>query len=276
MNNRKLFQIGDVAKMFHLSVGTLRHYEQVGLLSPEYTDPDSGYRYYSVRQFEMLTTIRYLRALDMSLPDIQEFLKNRDTDVIVDKLRAQQRIIETKQAELSIINRKLENRIKQIENAGNSEIDKIEIVRLPAFRDVIVRDLVRWNSYLFLEPSIRQIELDQDVPVSFLGKVGVGVSEENLISEKYDSYDLVFLTLDKEDEYEGDTVMTPSHDYARVRFNGSHGRAPEYYEKLLLFIKENNFEVCGSSREVTLIDNCITNDEKKFITEISIPITDKK
>lgn len=276
MNNRKLFQIGDVAKMFHLSVGTLRHYEQVGLLIPEYTDPDSGYRYYSVRQFEMLTTIRYLRALDMSLPDIQEFLKNRDTDVIVDKLRAQQRIIETKQAELSIINRKLENRIKQIENAGNSEIDKIEIVRLPAFRDVIVRDLVRWNSYLFLEPSIRQIELDQDVPVSFLGKVGVGVSEENLISEKYDSYDLVFLTLDKEDEYEGDTVMIPSHDYARVRFNGSHGRAPEYYEKLLLFIKENNLEVCGSSREVTLIDNCITNDEKKFITEISIPITDKK
>lgn len=276
MNDRKLFQIGDVAKMFHLSVGTLRHYEQVGLLSPEYTDPDSGYRYYSVRQFEMLTTIRYLRALDMSLPDIQEFLKNRDTDVIVEKLRAQQRIIEAKQAELSIINRKLENRIKQIEDAGNSEIDKIEIVRLPAFRDVIVRDAVRWNSYLFLEPSIRRIEFNQDVPVSFLGKVGVGVSEENLISEKFDSYDLVFLTLEKEDEYEGDTVVTPSGDYVRVRFNGSHGRAPEYYEKLISFIKENSLKISGFSREVTLIDNCITNDEKKFITEISVPITDKK
>ena len=259
MNDRKLFQIGDVAKMFHLSVGTLRHYEQVGLLSPEYTDPDSGYRYYSVRQFEMLTTIRYLRALDMSLPDIQEFLKNRDTDVIVEKLRAQQRII-----------------IKQIEDAGNSEIDKIEIVRLPAFRDVIVRDAVRWNSYLFLEPSIRRIELNQDVPVSFLGKVGVGVSEENLISEKFDSYDLVFLTLEKEDEYEGDTVVTPSGDYVRVRFNGSHGRAPEYYEKLISFIKENSLKISGFSREITLIDNCITNDEKKFITEISVPITDKK
>ena len=46
MAERELFQIGEVAKMYHLSVGTLRHYEQVGLLKPEYTDPATGYRYY--------------------------------------------------------------------------------------------------------------------------------------------------------------------------------------------------------------------------------------
>lgn len=44
MENKKLFQIGDVAKMFHISVGSLRHYEQVGLLKPEYTDPETSYR----------------------------------------------------------------------------------------------------------------------------------------------------------------------------------------------------------------------------------------
>lgn len=31
LGNKKLFQIGDVAKMFHISVGSLRHYEQAGL-----------------------------------------------------------------------------------------------------------------------------------------------------------------------------------------------------------------------------------------------------
>ena len=43
-SNKKLFQIGDVAKMFHISVGSLRHYEQAGLLKPEYIDeiPDIG------------------------------------------------------------------------------------------------------------------------------------------------------------------------------------------------------------------------------------------
>ena len=77
MDKKELFQIGDVAKLFHLSVGTLRHYEKNGLLQPEYIDPQSGYRYYSTRQFECLNTIRYLRVLDMPLDQIGDFLKKR-------------------------------------------------------------------------------------------------------------------------------------------------------------------------------------------------------
>lgn len=73
MDKQKLFSIGDVAKLFHLSVSSLRHYEDVGLLIPEYTDPDSGYRYYGARQFEVLNSIRYLRALDMPLSEIADF-----------------------------------------------------------------------------------------------------------------------------------------------------------------------------------------------------------
>lgn len=45
-----LLRIGEVARLFNLSVGTLRHYEQMGLLDPAYTDPASGYRYYGARQ----------------------------------------------------------------------------------------------------------------------------------------------------------------------------------------------------------------------------------
>ena len=66
----QLFSIGEMAKIFHLSVSSLRHYEALGLVSPEYVDPSTNYRYYSVRQFEPLNTIRYLRALDMPLGEI--------------------------------------------------------------------------------------------------------------------------------------------------------------------------------------------------------------
>ena len=71
--NMKLLRIGDVARLFHLSVSSLRHYESLGLLTPEFVDPETGYRYYSVRQFEALNTIRYLRALDMPLDEIADF-----------------------------------------------------------------------------------------------------------------------------------------------------------------------------------------------------------
>ena len=49
----QLFSIGDVAKFFHLSVSSLRHYEALGLLTPERVDPNTGYRSYSIRQFEV-------------------------------------------------------------------------------------------------------------------------------------------------------------------------------------------------------------------------------
>jgi len=70
MEKSGLFQIGEVAKMFHISVGTLRHYEKSGLLQPEYTDNETGYRYYSTRQFECLNTIRYLiTMIDYGITD---------------------------------------------------------------------------------------------------------------------------------------------------------------------------------------------------------------
>lgn len=77
MSGGELFRIGEVARLFHLSVSTLRHYERLGLVTPERVDPDTGYRYYSARQFEALNTVRYLRALDMPLEEISDFVHNR-------------------------------------------------------------------------------------------------------------------------------------------------------------------------------------------------------
>ena len=45
MDRKGLFSIGEVSKLFHISVSSLRHYENVGLLHPEYTSPNTGYRY---------------------------------------------------------------------------------------------------------------------------------------------------------------------------------------------------------------------------------------
>ena len=56
-------------------------------------DPQTGYRYYSAKQFEVLNTIRYLRVLDMPLSQIADFLKNRDVDVIKEKLIQQKKLI---------------------------------------------------------------------------------------------------------------------------------------------------------------------------------------
>ena len=47
--------------------------------------------------FEVLNTIRYLRALDMPLTEIEDFLKNRDISKIEEKLVQQKKIVLEKQ-----------------------------------------------------------------------------------------------------------------------------------------------------------------------------------
>lgn len=140
MDMPKLFSIGDVAKLFHISVSSLRHYEDVGLLTPEHIDSDSGYRYYSIRQLEVLNTIRYLRVLDLPLSEIADFLGNRDVERIEEKLRQQKEAVIAKQAELKRIERKIDNRLRTIADAKNSEFDNVKLVHKEPCRIVWVRD----------------------------------------------------------------------------------------------------------------------------------------
>lgn len=216
----RLFRIGKVADMFNVSLGTLRHYERCGLLEPEYIDPRTGYRYYGAKQFEVLNTIRYLRVLDMPLTQIAEFLHNRDVHVIEDKLVAQKALIERKQHELEMVQRKIDHRLERLRDAEQSEFDVIRVVRQPACRIVWIRDSPKVDSYLGLEYSIRKLEQHQKDSLVFLGKVGVGIDKESLEQGGYADYGLVFLLLDDEDEYEGDTVALPETDCVRIRFRG--------------------------------------------------------
>ena len=108
MKQKKLFPIGEVSRMFHISVSCLRHYEAIGLLTPQYISPESGYRYYGAEQFEVLNTIRYLRALDMPLREIEDFLKNKDVDRMEEKLRQQKQAVLTKKQAFERIERKID------------------------------------------------------------------------------------------------------------------------------------------------------------------------
>ena len=272
MVERELFQIGEVAKMYHLSVGTLRHYEQVGLLKPEYTDPATGYRYYSVRQFEQLTNIRYLRALDMPLSEIKDFLQNRDIDRVEEKLRQQKRAVLQKQRELRRIQRKIDHRLNWLADAETAPLNTVSLVRLPACRVVWMDDPLRIDGSADMEAPIRKLDQSDAEAVVFLGKVGLGISAERLRRAETARYDGIFLLLDQEDLYTGETLRLPETLCVRLRFRGSHREAQPRYQTLLRYIDQHSLRITGFSREITLIDYGVTSDPDKFVTEICIPV----
>ena len=52
-------------------------YDEIGLFQPVAVNPENGYRYYNYHQSSILETILLLRELDVSVNEIQEFMKNR-------------------------------------------------------------------------------------------------------------------------------------------------------------------------------------------------------
>ncbi|MEH7531769.1 MerR family DNA-binding transcriptional regulator, partial [Priestia megaterium] len=47
-----------MAKLRGVTTETLRHYDRIGLFKPFYVDENTGYRYYSIFQYEVLGTIK--------------------------------------------------------------------------------------------------------------------------------------------------------------------------------------------------------------------------
>jgi DNA-binding transcriptional MerR regulator len=72
--------IGDFSRVTHLSVKTLRHYHDAGLLEPDQVDPHSGYRYYTTTQIPTAQVIRRFRDLGMPVREVGEVLATTDPE----------------------------------------------------------------------------------------------------------------------------------------------------------------------------------------------------
>jgi DNA-binding transcriptional MerR regulator len=72
-----VMQIGEVAARVGLSLRTIRHYDQVGLVVPSERSV-GGFRLYSEADVERLSFIKTLRPLDFTLEQMRDLLDTID------------------------------------------------------------------------------------------------------------------------------------------------------------------------------------------------------
>lgn len=132
-----LVKIGDFSRLGRVSVVTLRHYDDLGLLTPAHTDPDSGYRYYAVEQLTRLHRILALKELGFSLEQIAQLLP---ADVSADQMREMllqkraeiEREVLAQRARLADV----EARLQHIESEGSGPA--CEVVLRPVAPQIVV------------------------------------------------------------------------------------------------------------------------------------------
>lgn len=117
-----MFRIGEFAQIAQVSGRQLRFYDQLGLLRPAHTDPQTGYRYYSIRQLPQLNSIIALKGLGLSLEQIGAMLKNEITAAELRGMLTMKRAqIEQSLREEEVHLRHIESRIAQIDRQGRIE-----------------------------------------------------------------------------------------------------------------------------------------------------------
>ena len=86
MRSKTKLKIGEFSQLMQVTIKTLRHYEQKGLLIPDEVDEWTGYRYYSIEQMQKLQTIRDLQRLGFSLDEIKDLYDSYSCTPTIDQL----------------------------------------------------------------------------------------------------------------------------------------------------------------------------------------------
>ena len=123
-------KIGEFSRLSKVTVRALRHYEQIGLLVPEIVDRWTGYRYYTVGQFQKIQNICTLKTIGYSLEEIRDMMEDESHFPSVESL--EEKIVRCEQ-ELEVL--KERHRLLKAFVAShkkNHKMEKLHFESLPA------------------------------------------------------------------------------------------------------------------------------------------------
>ena len=138
-----MFRIGDFSKIAQVSGRLLRYYDEIGLLSPEFTDPQTGYRYYSARQLPRLNRILVLKELGLSLEQVARLLaRDTSTDEMRGMLALRKAQIEQSVQEEMERLRAVEARLEEIDAYGKVLEPDVVLKSIPTQRFLALREVL--------------------------------------------------------------------------------------------------------------------------------------
>ncbi|MEX0790718.1 MAG: MerR family transcriptional regulator, partial [Actinomycetota bacterium] len=71
-----MHQIGEAAESVGLSLRTIRHYEEIGLVPPS-GRTSGGFRLYTEEDIERLRLVKHMKPLDFSLEEMRDLVPER-------------------------------------------------------------------------------------------------------------------------------------------------------------------------------------------------------
>ena len=173
MEGKQSLSVGEVARLSGVTIRTLHHYDEIGLLSPSARSA-AGYRLYSDADVDRLQQILFYRELDFPLDEVKAIVDDPAMDV-VSHLRRQRELLQSRgervAAMVQAIDRALEARTMGREMSAE---EKLEIfLDLPHVASGKVREMFDAGEHLLMVATDRISVFDVVLPTPIPDKGSV-------------------------------------------------------------------------------------------------------
>lgn len=267
------FTIGEFAKLHDISESTLRYYDQKEIFQPKKVDPHTQYRYYTIDQFPMMDTIKFLRHLDISLNEIKDYVEHRTPDIALALLEKQMQKLLERQKEIDLMMLMTQRKIDLIKDGTNREPGIVTYKKLPK-RLIYGREIQSYISddVFFMYLNDLEKKLHKIAPIFVLNKIGMFVSKEGLLKGDYLDYSGLFIPLDGIDFVPESSSYINEGYYACTYHIGDYEKNSHTYDRFLANISRDGYEIIGDAIEIGIIDYSITLQEEELVIEYQIPV----
>lgn len=272
-----MFRIGEFSRIAQVSGRLLRYYDEIGLLSPNFTDPETGYRYYSAQQLPRLNRILVLKELGLSLEQVARLLDQQtSTEEIRGMLTLRKAQIERTVQEEIVRFRDIESRLQQLDG-----------LHVP---DVVLKAVPAQN-YLSLRGTLpgmdavrRRVETIVAVVPPRVGRTTLGTIAIVIHSPVYDpealDVEVGYLLTGNVPErviLSEDRILTPRElpgvsMMATIIHAGPVSESHRSYSLLAHWLEENQYHIVGTGREL-LMQLPLQGKEDAAVMELQLPVT---
>lgn len=265
----KLLTIGQFASMHGINKKTLMWYDEIGLFKPIAINPQNGYRYYNYHQSPILETILLLRELNVSINEIQNFMKNRSADNLKCLLEEKITNLDMQITHLQAIRTTLCTHHQNMSTLLTMDLSKISLVEKKEHCLVTVN--INQNTSFEQEVELITAQTEK-YQLGRLHKASYGsmISVDSLKNGHFDDYSKLFIEIPFL-SYHAGLHMMPSGKYLRAFHKGEWSKIPKRYQEILTYAKEHKLTLYGFSYEMGINENVIDQIED-YIVQIEIPV----
>lgn len=268
----KYLTIGEFAALCGVKKDTIFHYDEIGILRPEYIAPN-GYRYYSPKQVMIFEIITTLKAVGMSLKEIRTYRSRQNTEEFLNLLKSKRFELMEAQRRLADTKDFVDNTIEIIETSLHINLDEVSlehceeeylvITETPSLDDM--EDESYWVKIKEITDYCDQNKLGNVFPIGEI-VLKKHFDQNNFRSDYYCSKPV-------RKTAGPNIIRKPSGRYAVLYHRGSYKTLSGAYQKLKDYLDRNELETEGHIYEQDQLYLFSESNPNDYLMKISVAVS---